>query len=228
MERNRWATAIRCLEIALHPNTSDDEVLAAVNGFRRTAGNTPLSEVCVGFAQENTHIADLAEWTARFARLSRENLELRQRLDQAGKTQRIDTIRPADDTERRQHEINEELLATQRRAALAEHRLDDAREAYAQLTDGLKHEIAGLRAALEQARNAGATWRAAAEPAPLFSDFLTAAQQGADRPRFIQPVPDPGSRSPWTDQLTDPGLLAFVLEIPTYIRGLTDADAEII
>jgi hypothetical protein len=204
MERNRWATAIRCLEIALHPNTSDDEVLAAVNGFRRTAGTTPLSEVCAEFAPENTHVAnthvtDLAEWTERFARLSRENLELRRRLDLA-KTQRLDGVREADETEGRLHQMTEELHAAQRRAALAEQRLDDARDAYAQVTDGLKHEIAGLRGALEQARNAGIGHRSAAEPAPHFSDFLTAAQEGAERPRFIQPtaIPDPRPHSPWT------------------------------
>jgi len=201
MERNRWATAIRCLEIALHPNTSDDEALAAVNGFRRTAGNTPLSEVCVGFAEENTHVADLAEWTARFARLSRENLELRRRLDLA-KTQRIDVAPQVDETVQRLHDLNEQLLAAERRAALAEQRLVDARDAYAQVTDGLKQEIAGLRGALERSRNAaahnGGIARGAAEPVPLFSDFLTAAQQGGEHPRFIQPIPDPGTRSPWT------------------------------
>lgn len=205
MERNRWATAIRCLEIALHPNTSDDEVLAAVNGFRRTAGNTPLSEVCAGFAHDNppegnAHLADLAEWTARYARLSRENLELRRRLDLA-RTQRLDGARPADDIAQRLDALNEGLAAAQRRAQLAEQRLDDARDAYVQVTDGLKHEIAGLRGALEQARNIGAVRRAAAEPAtPLFSDFLTAAQQGTDRPRFMRPsaIPEPATRSPWT------------------------------
>jgi hypothetical protein len=202
MERNKWTTAIRCLEIALHPNTSDDEVLAAVRGYRRTAGNTPLGEVCAGFAPrqalaEHAHVTDLAEWTERFARLSRENLELRFRLDLA-KTQRFDGARHADETQRRLDEMSEEMHATQRRAGLAEQRLDDARDAYAQVTDGLKHEIAGLRAALEQARNAGLARRDVAEPAPLFSDFLTAAQEGADRPRFIQPVPTPAPRSPWT------------------------------
>src|SRR5690242_13605833 len=126
MERNRWATAIRCLEIALHPNTSDDEVLAAVNGYRRTAGNTPLSEVCTGFVQESAQAADLAEWTARFARLSRENLELRRRLDLAT-TQRLDKAGQADGIAQRLHEIGEQLHAAQRRAALAEQRLDDAR-----------------------------------------------------------------------------------------------------
>ena len=40
MERNRWETALRCLEIAVHPGTSDEEVLAAIRGFRRTAGGT--------------------------------------------------------------------------------------------------------------------------------------------------------------------------------------------
>jgi hypothetical protein len=197
MERDRWATAIRCLEIALHPNTSDDEVLAAVNGFRRTAGNTPLSDICGGFVRDNARVGDLAEWTERFARLSRENLELRRRLDLA-KTQRLDGASEGDATEERLSRAGEELAAAQRRAALAEQRLDDARDAYAQVTDRLKHEIAGLRATLEQARNTGLARRNAAEPAPLFSDFLTAAQQGAEHPRFTQPVPDPGSRSPWT------------------------------
>ncbi|HEY1795647.1 MAG TPA: hypothetical protein VGG57_05970 [Stellaceae bacterium] len=189
MERNRWTTAIRCLEIALHPNTSDDEVLAAVNGFRRTAGTTPLSDICAGVAPGNVQVTDLAEWTERFARLSRENLELRRRLD---------TTRQIDETQRRLSRANEELAATQRRARLAEQRLDDARDAYAQVTEGLKHEIAGLRAALEHARNAGLAHRSMAEPAPLFSDFLTAAQQGTDHPRFIQPVSEPSARSPWT------------------------------
>src|ERR1700676_2216332 len=32
MERNRWETAIRCLEVALLPNPTDDEVIAGVNG----------------------------------------------------------------------------------------------------------------------------------------------------------------------------------------------------
>jgi hypothetical protein len=199
MERNRRATAIRCLEIALHPNTSDDEVLAAINGFRRTAGNTPLSEICTGFAHESLPAADLAEWTERFVRLSRENLELRRRLDLAT-TQRIDTVRQADETELRLHEFGERLLSAQRRATLAEQRLDDARDAYAQVTDGLKHEISGLRGALERVRNAELGHRGGTEPAPIFSDFLTAAQQGADRPRFIQPtvIAEPSTRSPWT------------------------------
>lgn len=197
MERKRWATAVRCLEIALHPNTSDDEVLAAVNGYRRTAGNTPLSDICAGFVADSAQVTDLAEWTERFARLSRENLELRRRLDLA-KTQRIDTVREADESQRRLHELSEELLAVERRAALAEQRLDDARDAYAQVTDGLKHEIAGLRSALEQARKPALARRAAVEPTPLFSDFLTAAQQGTDRPQFIPPARGMATRSPWT------------------------------
>lgn len=197
MERNRWATAIRCLEIALHPNTSDDEVLAAVNGYRRTAGNAPLSEVCTGFVQESAQAADLAEWTARFARLSRENLELRRRLDLAT-TQRLDKAGQADGIAQRLHEIGEQLHAAQRRAALAEQRLDDARDAYAQVTDGLKQEIAGLRGALAEARNVRLARASAADLTPLFSDFLTAAQQGGDRPRLIQPAPEPAMRSPWT------------------------------
>jgi hypothetical protein len=73
MERNRWDTAIRCLEIALHPNTSDDEVLAGVNGFRRTADGTPLSQVCSEFAGGSCDGGDLAEWKGQLDRLNHEN-----------------------------------------------------------------------------------------------------------------------------------------------------------
>jgi chromosome segregation ATPase len=200
MERNRWATALRCLEVALHPNTSDDEVLAGVNGFRRTAGRTPLTEICAEFARDGSHVADLAEWTARFVRLSRENQELRRRLDSA-EAKPIATLAKIDDSQQRLRDLAEQLLAAEGRANLAEHRLVDARDAYAQVTEGLRHEIAGLRATVEHARNTAQ--RAAAEPAPLFSDFLSAAQQGADRPQFTQrtaaaPMSGPAPRSPWT------------------------------
>ena len=50
MQRNRWETAIRCLEIAVHPNTTDEEIVAAVNGFRRTVESTPLRQLCREFA----------------------------------------------------------------------------------------------------------------------------------------------------------------------------------
>jgi len=43
MERNRWEGAIRCLELALHPNTADAEVIAGVNGFRCAAAGIPRS-----------------------------------------------------------------------------------------------------------------------------------------------------------------------------------------
>jgi hypothetical protein len=183
------------LEVALHPNTSDDEVLAGVNGFRRTAGRTPLGEICAEFARDGNHVADLAEWTARFVRLSRENQELRRRLDSSEATP-IATLAKADDGEQRLRELAEQLLAAERRANIAEQRLVDVRDAYAQVTDGLRHEIAGLRATVEHAR------RVPAEPAPLFSDFLSAAQQGGDRPQFAQrtaaPMSGSAPRSPWT------------------------------
>src|SRR5216683_1545267 len=80
MERNKWETAIRCLEVALHPHTSDDEVLAGVNGFRRTADGMPLSQVCGELAGGGLPLGPPAELTEKLARLGRENLELRRKL----------------------------------------------------------------------------------------------------------------------------------------------------
>ena len=83
MERNKWEIAIRCLEVALHPNTSDDEVVAAVNGFRRTARGKPLSQICSEFASRDVvgRSALAEEWQEKFDRLSRENLDLRHEVD---------------------------------------------------------------------------------------------------------------------------------------------------
>lgn len=39
--------AIRCLEVALHPATGDNEAMASVFGFRRKAKGTPLSDICI-------------------------------------------------------------------------------------------------------------------------------------------------------------------------------------
>ena len=80
MERNRWETAIRCLEVAVHPGTSDDEAIAAVNGFRRTAEGTPLARICAEFACGGVPLADLSQLKDMLDRLNRENLELRRKL----------------------------------------------------------------------------------------------------------------------------------------------------
>jgi hypothetical protein len=79
MERNRWDRAIRCLEIALHPNTEDDEIIAGVNGFRRTADGTPLSEICHEFALGDKDVRGPAgtqvEWKERIHSASLENCQ---------------------------------------------------------------------------------------------------------------------------------------------------------
>ena len=67
MQRNRWETAIRCLEIAAHPNTNDEEVIAAINGFRRTADGTPLSRLCREFAKTGLD-GEAPEWQDRLDR----------------------------------------------------------------------------------------------------------------------------------------------------------------
>ena len=91
MERNRWDTAIRCLEVALHPNTQDGEVIAAVNGFRRAAAGTPLREVCfqlAGAGPPGRSRADAPEkWKEALDRLNRENLDLRRKLEVEESTQ---------------------------------------------------------------------------------------------------------------------------------------------
>src|SRR5262245_32450533 len=71
MERNRWETAIRCLEIAVHPNTSDEEALAAIRGFRRTARDVPMSQLSRAFPDTApAHLLD------RLDQLNQENREL--------------------------------------------------------------------------------------------------------------------------------------------------------
>jgi hypothetical protein len=81
MERNKWEVAIRCLEVAVHPNTSDDEVIAGVNGFRRTADGTPLSEVCREFIGAPGEEPEPPKVTRKLEKLTRENADLRQRLE---------------------------------------------------------------------------------------------------------------------------------------------------
>ena len=83
MERNKWETAIRCLEVALHANTGDAEVIAAVNGFRRTADGRRLREICDALAGPARPAAP--GQTEELARLNRENRELQGRLAAAEK-----------------------------------------------------------------------------------------------------------------------------------------------
>jgi len=179
MERNRWETAIRCLEVAVHPATSDDEVIAAVNGFRRTADGIALSQVCVEFSCGGIPLADLAQLKETLDRLNRENLELRRKLAveeaaQAGTAHRLDAAY------RRIYELTEEAASAQRLAAAAEQEFENFRAAYARVVDGVQHDNFDLRWALDEAKRSVAE-QPSAEARRPFSAFLAEARLGEDQ-----------------------------------------------
>jgi hypothetical protein len=168
MVRNRWEIAIRCLEVALHPHTGDDEIVAAVNGFRRTAAGTPLREVCAAFAA--TDRDGRAPGDASPDRLSQENFALRRQLE-AEEATRSDALRRLKETTRHVEELREELRTAQSRAREAQQQFAELRAAYAETRGGLnRREFAPAR-------------RPAAEKiSPPFRQILAAAS----------------AREPWT------------------------------
>lgn len=113
MDRNKWDTAIRCLEVALHPHTGDAETIAAVNGFRRTARGMPLSAICAAAEQSQGQ-------RERLARLTLANRDLAARLDAA--TQRIAAL-------------ERERVAATARAERAERRVAELRAAHVPLME---------------------------------------------------------------------------------------------
>jgi len=201
MERNRWETAIRCLEVAVHPNTSDDEVVAAVNGFRRTADGTPLSQVCVEFSCGGVPLADLAQLKDTLERMNRDNLELRRKLAVEEAAQAA-TARRLDAAHRRIYELTEESLAARRLAETAEREFANFRDAYARAVDGAQQGSFDLRRALDEAKRS-----VEGQPAPEalrpFSAFLAEARLTASQAAPLAgtgsgrlPAGDP--RRPWT------------------------------
>jgi hypothetical protein len=205
MERNKWETALRCLEVALHPNTSDDEVIAGVNGFRRTAGGAPLREVCAFLARTSASAAEPGERQDQLERLNRENLELRRRLELA-ETIRSVTVRRV---EQRLCALGEELAAARLRAAAAERQLLDFGSAHVAVTDDLRQEISILRGALSRVQQNAARPQHVGS-ATMFRDLLAAAQRGGEAGRaasYAAKMPDRGHdaansnasfRVPWT------------------------------
>jgi septal ring factor EnvC (AmiA/AmiB activator) len=193
MERNRWETAIRCLEIAVHPNTKDKEVIAAVNGFRRTADGTPLSQLCREFAAVGGDNASAVERKDKLDRLERENLELRRKIEEieTGRTATLHRLREAD---QRASEISEELLVAERRADAAEQRLAEFQGAYGRIPGGLRHEDFDLRHALNEARRNLA--QPIHEPVRPFQNLLNTALQRPDQ--ALASPPTPMSGRPWT------------------------------
>jgi hypothetical protein len=179
MERNKWETAIRCLEVAVHPNTGDDEVVAAVNGFRRTVEGMPLSQICTEFAGGGAPLADLANMRDTLQRLQRDNRELRRKLAvdeaaQAEAEQRLDTAY------RRIYELTEEAASAERRAEAAEREFEDFRAAYAEVLRGVQYNNFARRWGLDEA-NPGIADKPPAMPRRPFSAFLAEARLGADK-----------------------------------------------
>ena len=165
MERNRWETAIRCLEVAVHPHTRDDEVVAAINGFRRTVAGVAVSQVCIEFACGGLPLAELANMKATMERLDRENRELRRKLA-AEETARQEAAQRLDGAYRRIYELTEEAAAAERLAEALGREFEDFRAAYAIRDEGdaTDRRIATL---------AAGPWRS-------FSAFLAEARLGAD------------------------------------------------
>jgi septal ring factor EnvC (AmiA/AmiB activator) len=184
MERNRWETALRCLEIAVHPNTSDEEALAAVRGFRRTAGKTPLVQLCPEFANAPGHLL------SRLDQLNRANLELQRKIEEAD-ADRLTALQSLKAAEQRTREIAEELLATEHRADAAERQLAEFQGAYGRISGGLRGENDDLRRALDDARRNMA--QPIHEPTQPFQSALNAALQRPD-----SPPPAPAFGRPWT------------------------------
>ena len=179
MERNRWESAIRCLELALHPNTADAEVIAGVNGFRRAAVGTPLGEVCAEYAGVGTTGDSLGQ----------ENLDLRRRLEHQRASQE-DALARLREAERVIRDLSDDIRVEQQ--SFAAFRANSTR-----IVDGLKDENFDLRGALEQAR------RAADRPAPHhtspFRDLLTGVLLREGQPaRVASPPIAVLARHPWT------------------------------
>jgi chromosome segregation ATPase len=191
MERNRWETAIRCLEIAVHPATNDREVIAAINGFRRTAHNAPLHQLCREFGgSPSNSTSAVAE---ELQRLARENLALRQKLEEADASRKA-TLQRLHDAEQRGDEVGEELLAAEQRADAAERRLAEFRGAYGRISGSLSHENDDLRQALAEARRNLS--QPIHEPVAPFQAALNAALQRPDQTPPSQPTAL--ASHPWT------------------------------
>jgi hypothetical protein len=186
MNRNRWETALRCLEIAVHPNTGDEEALAAVRGFRRTAGKTPLVELCQEFAVAPGHLL------SRLDQLNRANLELQRKIEEA-EAERLAAVQSRRAAEQRAREAAEELRAAEHRADAAEHQLTDFQGAYGRISGGLHGENDDLRRALDDARRNMA--QPIHEPIRPFQSALNAALQRSDAPSS---APVAAYNRPWT------------------------------
>jgi septal ring factor EnvC (AmiA/AmiB activator) len=195
-DRNKWDTAIRCLEVALHPHTIDDEVIAAVNGFRRTAEGATLREVCLAFAARAGGApadgTDAARWRAELARLERAIQELHRR-NESEASRRATILSRLAEARRQNRALADELAAMTRRAAAAERDLADLRNA-ARSWDA------------PRPRDESSTVRAPATsparpPAARFQELLATARLRTEfvpRPALNTTIGVTQPRTPWT------------------------------
>lgn len=151
MDRKKSETALRCLNLALHSNTADEEVLAAIAGFRRTAGNASLLEMAAALTDRSSNdfdrVTPATEWQEAATRLAEENQQLRNLLEsweeyEAKLQQRLD------ESERRVSEFCDASLIAVARVEKAESLLAELLTAYGSLSD----ENRDLRTALAAAR----------------------------------------------------------------------------
>lgn len=170
MERNRWATALRCLEVALHPNTGDDEIVAAINGFRRTVQDTPLAEVLsLGAA------LDVIE-PEQFERLKKFNRALRRQLEVKAADNRA-LASDLQEIEQRCTELSEQLAGAEKEISDARRGLADYRTAI----EALKDENNRLREQLDALQPIAPS--PSQSPSSRFTEVLATARS-SDTPSF--------------------------------------------
>jgi hypothetical protein len=223
MERNRWETAIRCLEVALHPNTSDNEVIAAVNGFRRTADRSPLREICVEFVGAATRDPAFyaIERSKAIDRLRQENRDIRSKLDAEERARISDAERLREMAEQvrsleealgaaRQredalsqamteqvHNLQEALAAARRESDAAAREFADFRLTQGQILAHVNRDNAALRRALEEARREAAAAPGLGRlPAAMLQADADSRKNGTNRPAPAN-LPGGTSRSAW-------------------------------
>jgi hypothetical protein len=193
MERNRWETAIRCLEIAVHPNTSAEEVIAAVNGFRRTAGGMPVSRFCRESAGAGADRPIASELKDKLDRLAQENLELQRKIATI-EDNRAAILRRLQEAEQAAQAISEELLAAAQRAAAAEQRLTEFRGPYGGSSGSLHPEDRDFRRTPDAVRRN--LPHPIHEPVQPFQAVLHTALQRPEQAHLTAPVP--AASRPWT------------------------------
>ena len=193
MERKRRETAIRCLEIAVHPNTSDEEAIAAIRGFRRTAGDAALDGLLRGLTGPGAD--NTGHLHARLDQLHQENRWLQLKLAEA-KAGRAAALRELAAAQHGAAVLREELAEAEHHARIAERRLAEFQGAYGRISGGLNSENRDLRRALQDARRDLA--QPIHEPIAPFQNVLNTALQRGDAPSRPTPAPLPSPTPSWT------------------------------